>query len=111
MADSEYYIQIFLFAATILCYVILVGFVLYGIYYCLLRSCILRRKKRSEDVHQDDSNQREKEEEPEEIDNSYRGRVKLLSPFQSSGDHKKGKNILINNTFTYQTSMLYYGVI
>jgi len=71
MADSEYFLQLFLFGATLFCYLLLLIFVLYGTYYCCLRSCLkVRRRRLQERKEQDAEN------------HSYRGHVQLINPFQ-----------------------------
>lgn len=82
MEDSEYFVQIFLFVATIICYILLAVFVFYGIYHCCIRACILRitRKGRDEDGDNEEVQNSEKR--------SYCRHVRLLYPFQR--DEKKG---------------------
>ncbi|CAL8109751.1 unnamed protein product [Orchesella dallaii] len=79
MASSEFGLQIFLFVATILCYVVLFFCLMYGAYYCCFRSCILKHRRRQE----------EGEVGEVEEDRAYRypycdGR--LLNPFRTEKD-------------------------
>lgn len=46
---AEHYVQLFLFISTIVCYLILLIFIFYGVYYCCLRACILRFTNGKED--------------------------------------------------------------
>lgn len=96
MEDSEYFVQIFLFVATILCYILLSIFVFYGIYHCCMKACILRITRKEE---YDGDN----EKVPNSENNGYCRHVRLLYPFQK--DEKKG----MYKIWDMHASAHYYG--